>query len=219
MRIAMKTRIAFLSVAAAVPLMLAAANAGAAPEADPPVVSSAAGAGPERWVIRAETSLVDMRDNWLGFPEPEVGLTVARDLLPVLAIELTGSGREPDSSTRRSWSTLAALRAVVVANATGHHALTVAGGPMLEIGNVYHGTLPFAHTELAYVYRSSFGLTALAGGGVNFALADSSYVTPPADPCPQGDSPTFCIDLGPDAHEIHTGDRAVHLRFAVGWQF
>ena len=108
---------------------------------------------------------------------------------------------------------------VVAANATGRHALTVAGGPFLEIGNVVHGTIPFAHAELAYVYRNPTGLTFLVGAGPNIALASSSYVTPPPTPCGTGDSPTFCIDLGPDAQELHAGDTSAHLRLAVGWQF
>jgi hypothetical protein len=108
----------------------------------------------------------------------------------------------------------------VVANATGRHALTVAAGPFLEIGNVVHGTLPFAHAELAYVYRAPFGLTVLAGGGPNIALASSPYVTPPPSSCPDGgDAITFCLDLGPDAQEIHAGDTSLQMRLAVGWQF
>jgi hypothetical protein len=34
-----------------------------------------------------------------------------------------------------------------------------------------------------------------------------------------GDSFTFCIDLGPDAQEIHAGDENAHFRLAVGWLF
>ena len=74
---------------------------------------------------------------------------------------------------------MAVGRAVVVENHTRHHALTVAAGPFVEIGHPIHGTIPFAHAELAYVYRSSFGLTALAGAGPSVALATSSYRTPP----------------------------------------
>jgi hypothetical protein len=84
--------------------------------------------------------------------------------------------------------------------------------------------MPFAHGELAYVYRAPMGLTVLAGVGANLALASSPYVAPPSG-CPDnnthtgGDSPVFCIDLGPDAQELHAGDESAHLRLAVGWQF
>jgi len=112
------------------------------------------------------------------------------------------------------------LRGVVAATANGRHAFTVAGGPFVEVDNVAHGTLPFAHGELAYVYRAPFGLTVLGGGGLNMALASSPYVTPTTAPCDDsGDAITFCIDLGPDAQEMHAGDTNLHLRLAVGWQF
>ena len=215
----MNNRIALLWVLTALPLALAAANAAAAPAGDPPALSRVAGVGPGPLLIRAEASLVDMRDSWLGLPQDEVGLTVGRDLTSQISVELTGSVRQVGNDQRRSSSALAVGRAVVVANATGRHALTVAGGPFLEVGHAVHGTLPFAHTELAYVYRAPVGLTVLAGGGVNFALASSPYVAPPPTECPEGDSPTFCIDFGPDAQEIHAGDRTLHTRVAVGWQF
>jgi len=223
----MKTRIALLSALTTVSSILAAAEAAAeaaaAPDSDEAQLRSAApvsrSASPGPWLIRAEGSLVDMRDNWLGVPGPELGLTIGRDLMPRLAIELTGASHEPGSE-HHSWSAMAAARGVIVANRTGRHALTVAGGPMFEIGNPVHGDMPFAHTEMAYVYRAPFGLTMLAGGGLNFALATSRYVEPPPAECQnQGDAVVFCIDLGPDAHEIHAGDATVHARVAVGWQF
>ena len=215
----MNNRIPLLSTVAALSLILAAADAAAAPDADAPGVTSAATFGPGPWLVRAEGSLVDMRDNWLNIPGPEVGLTVGRDLASRLSLELTGSARNPDSN-HRSWSALAAARGVIVANRTGRHALTVAGGPFFEFGHPVHGSMPFAHAEVAYVYRSSFGLTVLAGGGANIALATSRYVEPPPASCPDsGDAFVFCIDLGPDAQEIHAGDRIAHVRLAVGWQF
>ena len=94
----MKTHIAFLSALLAMPLVVAAANAVAAPDADAPAVTSAATVGPGPWLVRAEGSLVDMRDNWLNIPGPEVGLTVGRDLASRLSLELTGSARKPDSN-------------------------------------------------------------------------------------------------------------------------
>lgn len=219
----MRNRIAIGSAVAGIAFMLAAANAAAA-DGEAPALSTASNArggvvGPGPWLIRAEGSLVDMRDNWLGIPTPEVGLTVGRDLLSRLSVELTGSAREVDSP-HRSWSALAAARVAVARNATGRHALTFAGGPFFELGNPVHGDMPFAHTEVAYVYRAPFGLTVLAGGGVNVALATSRYVEPPPTKCPDGgDAVVLCIDLGPDAHEIHAGDRVVHARLAVGWLF
>ena len=215
----MKRQFAFLSTLLAVPLLVATADAVAAPDAEAPGVASSRAVGAGAWLVRAEGSLVDMRDNWLNIPGPEVGLTVGHDLASRLSLELTGSARNPDSS-HRSWSALAAARGVVVANRTGRHALTVAGGPFFEVSHPVHGSMPFAHAEVAYVYRSSFGLTVLAGGGANVALATSRYVEPPPASCPDsGDAIVWCIDLGPDAREIHAGDRIAHLRLAVGWQF
>jgi hypothetical protein len=219
----MKTRIALLSALTALSSIVAAAHAAAAPDPQgaqirsaPPVARSAS---PGPWSIRAEASLVDMRDNWLGVPGPELGLTVGRDLFSRLSIELTGASHDPGTE-HHSWSAMAAARGVIVANPTGRHALTIAGGPLFEINNRVHGDMPFAHTEMAYVYRAPFGLTMLAGGGLNFALATSRYVEPPPIECQnQGDAVVLCIDLGPDAREIHAGDATVHARVAVGWQF
>ena len=162
-----------------------------------------------------------MRDSWLGLPTLELGLTVGRDLASGLSVELTGSAPQVENAPSHPWSAAMALRWIAVANATGRHALTVAGGPFLEVANRVHGTLPFARGELAYVYRSPIGLTVLAGFGLNMALASSPYVQRPPQPCPDndGDAIVFCFDLGPDAAEIHTGDAIGHMRLAVGWQF
>lgn len=215
----MKNRAGLLVILASASLMATAAQAGAAsdPEAGPTV--SNASSGTERpWRISVEGSLVPMRDNWLGIPTPEFGLTVGRDLTERFSVELTGRAREVEEA-RRSWSAMALARGVLIANGNNHHALTVAAGPFLEIDNSVHGTIPFAHAELAYVYRSSLGLTAMVGGGPNVALASSSYVSPPSRCTDRGDGSTFCLDLGPDAQELHAGDITVQLRAAVGWQF
>ena len=215
----MKNRIALLSALTFTSLIAAAANAVAADDPDPQVLSAAPAASPGPWLLRADAGLVEMRDNWLNIPGPELGLTVGRDLIPRLSIELTGAMHGPGNE-HPSWAAMAALRGVIVANHTGRHALTVAAGPMFEIGNPVHGNMPFAHTEVAYVFRAPFGLTFLAGGGLNFALAKSRYVEPPPAECPTGgDSVSWCIDLGPDAQEIAAGDATVHMRLAVGWQF
>jgi hypothetical protein len=212
----MRKHIAFLSAVAVMPLMFAAANAAAALGAEPPVLSAVARPAPGLWLVRAEGSMVNMRDSWLGLPQPEVGLTLGRGLTSRLSVELTGSVRAPENDQRRSWSALAAARWILAANTTGRHALTVAAGPLFEIGHVVHGTLPFAHAELAYVYRAPFGLTVLAGAGPNVALASSPYVAPPRTPCDPND---LCLDFGPDAEPIHRGDMLGLMRVAVGWQF
>jgi len=71
-----KTRIALLSALTAVSSILAAAEAVAAADAEQPQIRSAApaarSASPGPWLVRAEASLVDMRDNWLGVPGPEL---------------------------------------------------------------------------------------------------------------------------------------------------
>ena len=190
------------------------------PASMPAVSTTTAGAVPGPWLVRAEVQLVGMNDNWLNLPLPEVGLTVGRDLTSWLSIELTGALREVDNERRRSWSALAAARWFIEGGINQRHALTVAAGPLVEVDNVVHGTVPFAHAELAYVYRSAFGLTVLAGAGPNVALASSSYVTPMSSPCGSGgDSPGFCVDLGPDARELHAGHASAHVRLAVGWRF
>lgn len=213
--------IALLSAVIVTPLVLATADAVAATSAEPTTLSSVARADlPGPWLVRAESSLVGMRDNWLGMPGLEVGLTLGRDLGAGFSVELTGNAREANGAYGRSWSTMAALRGVVAATANGRHAFTVAGGPFVEVDNIVHGTVPFAHGELAYVYRAPFGLTVLGGGGLNMALASSPYVTPTTSSCDDtGDGNFFCIDLGPDAQEMHAGDTNLHLRLAVGWQF
>jgi len=209
----MRSHIAFLSAA----ILLFAADRAVASDGDPSAVSSAGAVAPRPWLVRAEGSLVEMHDNWLAIPAPELGLTIGRDLTARFFAELTGSMREPESN-HRSWSALAAIRWAATASESGRHALTIAVGPYLAIANPYHGTLPFAHAELAYVYRAAFGLTVLVGGGPNIALASSPYLT--SSQCPGGrDSNTPCGYLSPDAQEIHAGDANVHLRLAVGWQF
>ena len=216
----MNNRVAFLSALVIAPLMLTAANA-AASEEDPASLSRVAGAAQRPWLVRAEGSMVAMRDNWLGMPGPEVGLTIGYSVAPHFSIELTGSAREVEDNDQRSWSAMALARGVVVANPTGRHALTVAGGPFFELGHPVHGTVPFAHAELAYLYRHPAGFTFLAGGGPNIALAGSSYIAPPRTGCPDsgGDAFVPCIDFGPDAEEIHAGDLTGQMRLAFGWQF
>jgi hypothetical protein len=217
----MRNRVALLSALVIPSLMLAAAKAGAAvPGEESSGISTAAPTAERPWLVRADASLVAMRDNWLGMPGPEVGLTVGRQVTPWFSLELTGSARKVEDNQGRSWSAMAAARGVLVANATGRHALTVAGGPFVEIGHPVHGTVPFVHFELAYVYRNPNGFTFLAGAGPNVALAGSPYVAPPPRECPDSsDAIVPCIDFGPDAEEIHPGDTTGQTRIAFGWQF
>jgi len=175
---------------------------------------------PEPWLVRVETGFVGMRDASFGIPKPETGVTLARDLTPRFSVEMTGAVRELGSDDQRSWSLLAVGRWAVLQSASGH-ALTIAGGPFLELDNPVHGTIPLAHTELAYVYRAPWGMSFLVGAGVNVALASSPYVKPPSR-CPResvGDAFVFCLDLGPPAAELHAGDPDIHLRMAAGWRF
>jgi hypothetical protein len=195
----------------------------AAPEAPPSVQSVVVEAGRAKvrpWQVRAEGSLVWMRDDWLGLPGSEIGLTVGRDLLPRLSVELTGSIRQLDGAELRSWSAIAAARWSALQSANGHNALTFALGPFLEVNNAVHGTLPFARGEVAYVYRAPMGLTFLAGAGVNVALADSPYSAQPNMCHTSDDSVLPCINLGgPGVQEIHVGTVTPHFRVAVGWMF
>lgn len=172
------------------------------------------------WEVRLDGSLVEMRDAWLAIATPELGLTVGRRLSRSWSVELTGSARASDREGPSPWSAMAAARWAAISSRNGRHQLTLAAGPFVEVNNIVHGTIPFAHAEVAYVYQAPFGLTVLAGFGPNIALASSSYVTPAKVPCNNdGDSFAFCLDLGPDAQEIHAGDRLVHMRLALGWQF
>ncbi|HXI57957.1 MAG TPA: hypothetical protein VNO55_17955 [Polyangia bacterium] len=226
----MKDRIAILSVLAIAGMLganRAASAASAAADADAgataPTVAratDAAAPAPPRWTVRGETSLVGMHDSWASLPSPELGITVARDLTRRVSVEVTGSVRFPGGNYHDSYSLLGVGRLAVLQSSNRAHALTVAGGPFLAINDWAHGTLPFAHAELAYQYRTSWGPTVLAGVGTNVALASSSYVRTddPFKDC-HGDSVSFCIDLGPDAHDLHTGDADVHLRVGAGWQF
>ena len=184
-RLVMKTRIAFLSAVLAMPLVVAAADAVAA------------------WIGRRGCVRRHERRRWpqslagpsRGQPGGHAGQLAEHSrarggadggprLASRLSLELTGSAREPESDQRRSWSALAVARGVITANATSRHALTVAGGPFVEFGNAVHGTLPFAHAELAYVYRSPFGLTVLAGGGAELRARDLVLCRTAADLVP-----------------------------------
>ena len=97
----MNNRMVLWSALAVTPVVLAAAGATAASDADRSTLASAPGATPARWLVRAEGSLVAMRDNWLSLPMPEVGLTVGRDLMPRFSVELTGSAKWTTASAAR----------------------------------------------------------------------------------------------------------------------
>jgi hypothetical protein len=153
------------------------------------------------WVVRAEGAMLDARAGALG-PHVEVGITAGRFVVSRLSVEGTLMDG-PDAS----WSAMAAARWDLLRTANGQHALTLASGPMVLVGNGVHGTTPLAHAELAYVFRAPYGLTMLVAGGANMALTDSSYVAPS----------TGCFLSCPQ--EIHRGDLLPHLRAAVGWTF
>ena len=108
----------------------------------------------------------------------------------------------PDSA----WSAMANARWAPLRTGNGQHALTLAGGPLVVVNNGVHGTTPLAHAELAYLYQAPFGLTVLAGVGLNMALVDSGYVPPDS-----------CFLSCPS--EIHRGDLLRQARVAVGWTF
>ena len=152
------------------------------------------------WVVRAEGAMLDTHAGSIG-PHVEVGLTGGRFVAARLSIEgtlMTGSD---------SWSAMASTRWELLRTENGRHALTLAGGPMVLVGNGVHGTTPLAHAELAYIVRAPEGLTVLVAFGENMALTDSSYVTPAGG----------CFLSCPE--ELHRGDLLPQLRLAIGWTF
>jgi len=152
------------------------------------------------WMVRAEGWILETRTGSIG-PGVEVGVTAGRFVAARLALEGTLMDA-PDGA----WSAMANARWAPLRTGSGQHALTLAGGPLVVVHNGVHGTTPLAHAELAYLYQAPFGLTALAGVGLNMALADSGYV-PPAS----------CLLDCPS--EIHRGDLLRQARLAVGWTF
>ena len=152
------------------------------------------------WMVRAEGWILETRTGSIG-PGVEVGVTAGRFVAARLALEGTLMDA-PDGA----WSAMANARWAPLRTGNGQHALTLAGGPLVVVHNGVHGTTPLAHAELAYLYQAPFGLTALAGVGLNMALADSGYV-PPAS----------CLLDCPS--EIHRGDLLRQARLAVGWTF
>ena len=136
----MNNRVALLSVVVFGSLLSTTANAASVSDEEEALASRPSPSLVRPWTVRAEGGLVNMRDNWLGLPGLEVGLTVGRDLTRWFSVELTGNARDIDQS-RGSWSAMAVGRAVVVANHTRHHALTVAAGPFVELATP--STAPF----------------------------------------------------------------------------
>jgi len=178
-----------------------AARAAVPEEQTPTVAGAASSTFPTRpWMVRAEGWMLEARTGSIG-PNVEVGVTAGRFVASRLALEGTLMDG-PDGA----WSVMASARWAPLRNGNGQHALTLAGGPLVVVNNGVHGTTPLAHAELAYVYRAPFGLTALAGIGLNVALIDSGYV-PPAS----------CFLSCPG--EIHRGDLLRQARVAVGWTF
>ncbi len=174
----------------------------AVPEEETPTVAGAASSEfPTRpWLVRAEAWILETRTGSIG-PDVEVGVTAGRFVAARLALE--GTLMDGPSG---AWSAMANARWAPLRTGNGRHALTLAGGPLVVVNNGVHGTTPLAHAELAYLYQAPFGLTALAGVGLNMALVDSGYVPP--DSC--------LLDC---ASEIHRGDLLRQARLAVGWTF
>jgi hypothetical protein len=174
----------------------------AALEGEAPTVAGAASSDfpTHPWMVRAEGAMLETRTGSIG-PDVEVGVTAGRFVMARLAVEGTVM-----DGPYGAWSAMANARWAPLRTGNGQHALTLAGGPLVVVNNGVHGTTPLAHAELAYLYQAPFGLTVLAGMGLNMALVDSGYVPP--DTCSLG-----CPS------EIHRGDLLRHARLAVGWTF
>jgi hypothetical protein len=174
----------------------------AVPEEETPTVAGAASSDfPTRpWMARAEGWILETRTGSIG-PDVEVGVTAGRFVAARLALEGTLM-----DGPYGAWSAMANARWAPLRTENGRHALTLAGGPLVVVNNGVHGTTPLAHAELAYLYQAPFGLTVLAGMGLNMALVDSGYVPP--DSCSLG-----CPG------EIHRGDLLRQARLAIGWTF
>lgn len=193
--------LATLLVSAGIAPAGGAARAAVPEKETPTVIGARSSEFPTRpWMVRAEGWILETRTGRIG-PDVEVGVTAGRFVAARLALE--GALMDgPDGA----WSAMANVRWAPLRTGNGQHSLTLAGGPMVVVNNGVHGTTPLAHLELAYLYQAPFGLTALAGVGLNMALADSGYV-PPAScslDCPS---------------EIHRGDLLRQARVAVGWTF
>jgi hypothetical protein len=174
----------------------------AEPGGEPPTVAGSASTSlpTHPWIVRAEGAILETRTGSIG-PDVEVGVTAGRFVTSRLAFEGTLMDA-PDGA----WSAMANARWAPLRTGDGQHALTLAGGPLVVVNNGVHGTTPLGHAELAYLYQAPFGLTVLAGMGLNLALVDSGYVRPASCSldCPG---------------EIHRGDLLRHVRVAVGWTF
>ncbi len=177
----------------------AATNEVETPRAAEPTAPNVIAARP--WAVRAEVAMLQTRSGSIG-PHVEVGITAGRFVARRLSLEGTLMDG-PDSS----WSAMAIARWEPLRTENGRHALTLAGGPMVLVGNGVHGTTPLAHAELAYVYRAPAGLILLVAGGANMALTDSSYIPPTSG----------CLLSCPGT--LHQGDLLSHARAALGWSF
>jgi hypothetical protein len=185
-----------LTVAALSLLVLAAPARAAVMDAEPSVRLTSP------WAVRAEVNLASTKV--LGNDASSFGVSVGRSIGDWLGADLLlGYAGTGDRSS--GYTVMATGRAAVVQSATGRHALTLGAGPLVIFGGGW-GTVPFVHTEAAYELRWPRGVTALVGGGLDVALADSR--TPPAH---------GAWLFAPEPFE--RGETGLHIRVALGWSF
>ena len=166
--------------------------------------------------------MVAMRDNWLGMPGPEVGLTVGYQVAPHFSIELTGSARKVEDNDQP----------LVVRDGARPRGLgREPDRPARADGRgrtVRRAWPPRSRHRSVRPRRAGLSSTGTrpasrfwpAGARTSRSRARrTSHRRGPRCPDSGGDAFVPCIDFGPDAEEIHAGDVTGQMRLAFGWQF
>jgi hypothetical protein len=154
--------------------------------------------------------------SWLSTGTPafaSIGVAIERALGRWLAVDVgaeTGlTNTAPDTAATRLDPRLiarASLRPTLALDAQERNTLFISAGPQWLVGGAYD-RLWLAHTEAGYHLRTWSGLSLLAAGVVNFALAERPPAIAPAD--------CLAICDGPIAY----GTRSIGFRIALGADF
>jgi hypothetical protein len=146
-----------------------------------------------------------------------LGVAVGCNVTEKLALEAgvgCGCGSSSVTVNNRTIDTAAGMtflggvRVAPLLSASGHHALTFAGGPYVITGGLI-GTVPFVHGEAAYEYRGDF-MTALLAVGGNVAMGSGRR---------QPDMGCGLFGGFPCSGTFDAGDVVSHFRLGVGATF